>query len=90
MSALLFAPPLFFLLLCEGGVVGAARRIAICALVQVLAGLPFLLAHPVSYVRGAFDLGRIFMHRCAKTNTVQAAIFECSSGFQSLQNSRFW
>ncbi|EEC17476.1 Lethal(2)neighbour of Tid protein, putative, partial [Ixodes scapularis] len=28
---------------------------------QVGLGLPFLLSHPVSYLKGAFDLGRIFL-----------------------------
>lgn len=29
---------------------------------QLLVGLPFLLAHPISYISRAFNLGRVFIH----------------------------
>lgn len=61
MNILLFAPGLLLLLLQAHGVVGAALHIAVCAIVQLLIGLPFLAAHPVAYIRSAFNLGRVFM-----------------------------
>ena len=38
-------------------------QLAICASVQVLLALPFLLENPVNYLRGAFDLGRVFLFK---------------------------
>ncbi|PNY01398.1 dol-P-Glc:Glc(2)Man(9)GlcNAc(2)-PP-Dol alpha-1,2-glucosyltransferase-like protein, partial [Trifolium pratense] len=29
---------------------------------QILLGLPFLVSHPVAYISGAFNLGRVFIH----------------------------
>jgi len=31
-------------------------------LLQILLGLPFLVSHPVAYISGAFNLGRVFIH----------------------------
>jgi len=68
MNVLLFAPGLLLLLVqahagpsVAAQVWGVLSCLAICAGLQVLLALPFLLTHPVSYVRGAFDLGRVFM-----------------------------
>jgi len=63
MNLLLFAPGLLFLLLCAHGVRKTATLIALCALVQVAVGAPFLCTHPASYIKGAFDLSRVFLHR---------------------------
>ena len=54
MNVMLFAPGLLLLLLKQGGPRGALTHIALCALVQAALGAPFLCAHPVSYVLGAF------------------------------------
>lgn len=67
MNVLLFAPGLLLLLLQHDGpnlvtVVGIRLGLA-CALPQVLLGMPFLLAHPVSYVRKAFELDRVFFYK---------------------------
>jgi hypothetical protein len=60
MNVLLFAPGLLYLLLAEGGAVFAAKRIAVCAAVQLAAAAPFLAVAPRAYLQRAFDLGRQF------------------------------
>eukprot|EP00614_Pseudopedinella_elastica_P005918 CAMPEP_0172595124 /NCGR_PEP_ID=MMETSP1068-20121228/14687_1 /TAXON_ID=35684 /ORGANISM="Pseudopedinella elastica, Strain CCMP716" /LENGTH=329 /DNA_ID=CAMNT_0013393523 /DNA_START=315 /DNA_END=1304 /DNA_ORIENTATION=+ len=69
MNALLFAPGLLLLLLQTYGVNSPERALrvvgclAICAVTQLILAAPFLTAAPVSYLRGAFDLGRVFMFK---------------------------
>ncbi|XP_072560313.1 dol-P-Man:Man(5)GlcNAc(2)-PP-Dol alpha-1,3-mannosyltransferase isoform X1 [Paramormyrops kingsleyae] len=63
MNVLLFAPGLLFLLLWEFGWQGTLPRLSLCATIQLLLGLPFLLANPVGYISRAFDLGRQFLFR---------------------------
>lgn len=60
MNILLFAPGLLLLLLKSFGVWWTIPRLALCAVVQLLLGLPFLLVNPVSYISMAFNLGRQF------------------------------
>lgn len=38
-------------------------HLAICAGVQILIGIPFLLTYPLSYIKGSFDIGRVFEHK---------------------------
>ena len=52
-NVLLSAPGLLVLLLQAHGPSGALAHIALCALVQLAVGLPFLRANPVGYVRAA-------------------------------------
>ncbi|KAF7222680.1 3- mannosyltransferase [Nothobranchius furzeri] len=61
MNVLLFAPGLLFLLVWEFGLIRTIPKLALCATIQLLLGLPFLLENPVGYVNRAFDLGRLFM-----------------------------
>nr|XP_032818026.1 dol-P-Man:Man(5)GlcNAc(2)-PP-Dol alpha-1,3-mannosyltransferase [Petromyzon marinus] len=61
MNVLLFAPGLLFVLLRELGPARAVPRLAACAALQVVLGLPFLLANPLGYATRAFDLGRSFL-----------------------------
>ncbi|CAN8016128.1 unnamed protein product, partial [Ixodes persulcatus] len=61
MNILLFAPALFVALLSTQGLFKTFLLITTCGFIQVGLGLPFLLSHPVSYLKGAFDLGRIFL-----------------------------
>ncbi|XP_052014725.1 dol-P-Man:Man(5)GlcNAc(2)-PP-Dol alpha-1,3-mannosyltransferase isoform X1 [Apodemus sylvaticus] len=61
MNVLLFAPGLLFLLLTQFGFRGALPKLAICAALQVVLGLPFLLENPVGYLSRSFDLGRQFL-----------------------------
>ena len=37
--------------------------LSICASVQLVLALPFLTTYPVEYLKGAFDLGRVFMFK---------------------------
>lgn len=62
MNVLLFAPALFFVLLSTRGFLQTVLLGLFCAAVQIVLGLPFLLANPVSYIMGAFNLGRIFLY----------------------------
>ncbi|XP_070439401.1 dol-P-Man:Man(5)GlcNAc(2)-PP-Dol alpha-1,3-mannosyltransferase isoform X2 [Equus przewalskii] len=63
MNVLLFAPGLLFLLLMQFGLRGALPKLGICAVLQVLLGLPFLLENPIGYLSRSFDLGRQFLFR---------------------------
>nr|XP_020451393.1 dol-P-Man:Man(5)GlcNAc(2)-PP-Dol alpha-1,3-mannosyltransferase [Monopterus albus] len=63
MNVLLFAPGLLFLLLSEFGLIRTIPKLSLCAGIQLLLGLPFLLENPVGYMSRAFDLGRQFMFK---------------------------
>ncbi|XP_061152018.1 dol-P-Man:Man(5)GlcNAc(2)-PP-Dol alpha-1,3-mannosyltransferase [Syngnathus typhle] len=63
MNVLLFAPGLLFLLLSEFGLIKTIPKLGLCAAIQLLLGLPFLLENPVGYLTRAFDLGRQFMFK---------------------------
>ncbi|NWV46433.1 ALG3 mannosyltransferase, partial [Daphoenositta chrysoptera] len=63
MNILLFAPGLLFLLLERFGLLGCIPKLCICALLQVVLGLPFLLVNPVGYLTRSFDLGRQFQFK---------------------------
>ncbi|XP_068810779.1 dol-P-Man:Man(5)GlcNAc(2)-PP-Dol alpha-1,3-mannosyltransferase isoform X4 [Struthio camelus] len=63
MNVLLFAPGLLFLLLKRFGLLGCIPKLCICALLQVILGLPFLLVNPVGYLTRSFDLGRQFQFK---------------------------
>ncbi|NXD86834.1 ALG3 mannosyltransferase, partial [Halcyon senegalensis] len=63
MNILLFAPGLLFLLLQRFGLLGCIPKLCICAMLQVLLGLPFLLVNPVGYLTRSFDLGRQFQFK---------------------------
>ncbi|NXN14759.1 ALG3 mannosyltransferase, partial [Indicator maculatus] len=63
MNILLFAPGLLFLLLQQFGLLGCIPKLCICALLQVVLGLPFLLVNPVGYLTRSFDLGRQFQFK---------------------------
>lgn len=61
MNVLLFAPALLHAYLVSLGVLGTMLQLFVCAAVQVLLGAPFLLTNPMAYMKGAFDLGRVFL-----------------------------
>lgn len=61
MNVLLFAPGLLFLLLSEFGLMRTISKLSLCAAIQLLLGLPFLMENPIGYMTRAFDLGRQFM-----------------------------
>ncbi|THU59197.1 hypothetical protein C4D60_Mb03t22440 [Musa balbisiana] len=62
MNVLLYAPPLFLLMLKALDVKGVLSVLFGAALVQIILGLPFLLTYPVEYISRAFNLGRVFIH----------------------------
>ncbi|CAG5896774.1 unnamed protein product [Menidia menidia] len=63
MNVLLFAPGLLFLLLSEFGFIRTIPKLSLCAGIQLLLGMPFLIENPVGYVSRAFDLGRQFLFK---------------------------
>ncbi|KAI5680427.1 hypothetical protein M9H77_01654 [Catharanthus roseus] len=62
MNVLLYAPPLFILMLKAMDIFGVISALSGAVLVQILLGLPFLLSYPVAYISRAFNLGRVFIH----------------------------
>ncbi|XP_059625695.1 dol-P-Man:Man(5)GlcNAc(2)-PP-Dol alpha-1,3-mannosyltransferase [Cornus florida] len=62
MNVLLYAPPLLLLMFKAMDIAGVISALTGAALVQILLGLPFMLTHPVAYISGAFNLGRVFIH----------------------------
>lgn len=62
MNILLYAPALFFFYLINLGLKDTIKQLVTCAIVQFLLGLPFLIVAPISYIKGSFDLGRVFNH----------------------------
>lgn len=63
MNILLFAPAIFLLFVTNLGIVKTIIQLTICGVIQLLLGAPFLLTHPWQYLKGSFDLGRIFEHK---------------------------
>lgn len=63
MNVLLFAPAILVFYVSSLGYLGAVKQLAICAIVQVILGAPFLLTYPIEYIKGSFDLGRVFEHK---------------------------
>jgi alpha-1,3-mannosyltransferase len=63
MNILLFAPAILLLYISNIGYVKTVAQLAICAAVQLAIGAPFLLTHPLEYLKGSFDLGRVFEHK---------------------------
>jgi alpha-1,3-mannosyltransferase len=62
MNILLFAPGLLYLLI-QDNLYMTIPRLAICGVTQLVLGAPFLLRHPVSYLRKAFELDRQFFYK---------------------------
>lgn len=63
MNILLFAPALLLSYYYCLGVRGTVIQILFCGFVQLIFGVPFLATSPISYLRGSFDLGRVFLHK---------------------------
>ncbi|EFA05490.1 lethal(2)neighbour of tid protein [Tribolium castaneum] len=62
MNILLYAPCLLIAYLTNLTLMETILNLSICALVQVILGAPFLYTNPFSYIKGSFDLGRVFEH----------------------------
>lgn len=63
MNVLLFAPAILLLYITNLGYIKTALQLSVCAGIQLILGLPFLYTHPVEYLRGSFDIGRVFDHK---------------------------
>lgn len=63
MNILLFAPAILLFYIVNLGYAKTIKQLAICAGIQLLLGAPFLLTHPIEYIKGSFDLGRVFEHK---------------------------
>ena len=64
MNALLYAPAVLLLVAAAHGLRRALiLLIVVCGAVQLVLGWPFLSRHPISYLRRAFELSRVFEHR---------------------------
>ena len=62
MNILLFAPALFLAYVATKGLVGAVKQVSVCALIQLIVGYPFLSTYPLEYLKGSFDIGRVFLY----------------------------
>lgn len=62
MNILLYAPALFFFYLINLGYKETIKQLFVCGIIQLLLGLPFIIVAPVAYIKGSFDLGRVFNH----------------------------
>ncbi|XP_034841268.1 lethal(2)neighbour of tid protein 2 [Maniola hyperantus] len=62
MNILLYAPALFFFYIINLGLKDTIIQLMVCGVVQVILGLPFLIMAPMAYIKGSFDLGRVFNH----------------------------
>uniref|UniRef100_A0A182K6K7 dolichyl-P-Man:Man5GlcNAc2-PP-dolichol alpha-1,3-mannosyltransferase n=1 Tax=Anopheles christyi TaxID=43041 RepID=A0A182K6K7_9DIPT len=63
MNILLFAPAILLLYITNLGWFKTGLQLAVCGLVQLALGAPFLLTHPWEYIKGSFDFGRVFEHK---------------------------
>lgn len=79
MNILLFAPAVLMLYITSLGYAKTIVQLSICAVVQLIIGAPFLLTHPISYLKGSFDLGRVFEQKwTVNYRFLSRAVFENS------------
>lgn len=76
MNILLFAPGLLLLLLLTFGVVRTVPPLAICGVLQLLLGAPFLLTYPVSYLTKVRV--RICLCRAPTLQRACAVLIDCT------------
>lgn len=63
MNILLFAPAILIFYLTNLGYIKTLVQLIVCGVVQLIVGAPFLATYPVNYIRGSFDIGRVFEHK---------------------------
>ncbi|KAG8346998.1 putative ALG3 protein [Trypanosoma vivax] len=63
MNILLFSPGLLLVLCKSLPISKVIQCLVVCALWQLLVGLPFLLHNPASYIARSFEVGRVFTYR---------------------------
>ncbi|XP_076632886.1 alg3, alpha-1,3- mannosyltransferase [Colletes latitarsis] len=60
MNILLFAPALLIAYLYNLGLFKTIAHLFVCASIQLILGLPFILHNALTYIKGAFNFGRVF------------------------------
>jgi alpha-1,3-mannosyltransferase len=63
MNILLFSPAILMLYITNLGYLHTFIQLAICGITQLFIGAPFLMTFPISYLKGAFNFGRVFEHK---------------------------
>ncbi|XP_055851647.1 lethal(2)neighbour of tid protein 2 [Episyrphus balteatus] len=63
MNVLLFAPAILILYITNLGYLRTLQQLIVCASIQLILGAPFLFSYPWAYIKGSFDLGRVFEHK---------------------------
>ncbi|KAI0306634.1 mannosyltransferase [Multifurca ochricompacta] len=63
MSVLLYLPAFLLVLVKQRGLATTIRLCFTIVSIQGLLAYPFLLAHPLPYVKNAFDFGRVFLYK---------------------------
>lgn len=63
MNILLYAPCLLLAYLTNLSLIKTFFHLFICGFIQIILGLPFLYGNFFSYLKGSFDLGRVFEHK---------------------------
>jgi hypothetical protein len=63
MSVLLYLPAFLVVLVKQRGLATTMRLCFTLLSVQALLAYPFLLEHPLPYIKNAFDFGRIFLYK---------------------------
>ncbi|XP_037044698.1 lethal(2)neighbour of tid protein 2 [Bradysia coprophila] len=63
MNVLLFAPAILMFYLTNLGYIKTMVQLIVCGVVQLILGAPFLATYPVNYIKGSFDIGRVFEHK---------------------------
>ncbi|XP_058125703.1 lethal(2)neighbour of tid protein [Anopheles ziemanni] len=77
MNILLFAPAILLLFITNLGWVKTLLQLTVCGVIQIVLGAPFLLTYPWQYIKGSFDLGRVFEHKwTVNYRFLEPAIFE--------------
>ncbi|KFB40388.1 AGAP007168-PA-like protein [Anopheles sinensis] len=77
MNILLFAPAILLLFITNLGWMKTLLQLTVCGVIQLVLGAPFLLTYPWQYLKGSFDLGRVFEHKwTVNYRFLEPAIFE--------------
>ncbi|KAI0273566.1 mannosyltransferase [Gloeopeniophorella convolvens] len=63
MSVLLYFPALLVILVRQRGLATTTRLCFTILSIQGVLAYPFLLEHPLPYIKNAFDLGRVFLYK---------------------------
>lgn len=63
MNILLYAPCLLVAFITNLTLIETFMNLFICGALQLILGLPFLISNPYSYLKGSFDIGRVFEHK---------------------------